>query len=227
MPVVQLNLDRLQKIVGKKLNKNKIISKIPFLGLDIEEQTKDFLRVEYSPNRPDYATDFGIGLGLQGLLGLKKGIPKLFVKKGNYNLKVDSSVKKIRPYVTSIVAKNGTLDDESIRQLITLQEDLHFGIGRRRKKSSIGIHDLDRISFPIKYTTVTKNHKFVPLDSSKETSSQYVCVCLIVCLPQCCVSVFSVCVSLSVCLSQRVCQCQIACLCVSLRMCLSQCVCPV
>jgi len=27
-----------------------------------------------------------------------------------------------------------------------------------------------------------------------------VCVCLIVCLPQCCVSVFSVCVSLSVCL---------------------------
>jgi len=170
MPVVQLYLDRLQKIVGKKSNKNKIISKIPFLGLDIEEQTKEFLRVEYSPNRPDYATDFGIGLGLQGLLGIKKGIPKLSVKKGNYDLKVDSSVKKIRPYVTSIVAKNGTLDDETIRQLITLQEDLHFGIGRRRKKISIGIHDFDRISFPIKYTTVTKNHKFIPLDSSREIS---------------------------------------------------------
>jgi len=170
MPVVQLYLNRLQKIVGKKSNKNKIISKIPFLGLDIEEQTTEFLRVEYSPNRPDYATDFGIGLGLQGLLGIKKGIPKLSVKKGNYYLKVDSSVKKVRPYVTSIVAKNGILDDETIRQLITLQEDLHFGIGRRRKKTSIGIHDLDRISFPIKYTTVTKNHKFIPLDSSKEAS---------------------------------------------------------
>jgi len=170
MPVVKLYLDRLQKIVGKKSNKNKIISKIAFLGLDIEEQTKEFLRVEYSPNRPDYATDFGIGLGLQGLLGIKKGIPKLSVKKGNYNLKVDSSVKKIRPYVTSLVAKNGTLDDETIRQLITLQEDLHFGIGRRRKKTSIGIHDLDRILFPIKYTTVTTNHKFVPLDSSNEVS---------------------------------------------------------
>ena len=161
MPVVQLYLDRLQKIVGKKSNKNKIISKIPFLGLDIEEQTKEFLRVEYSPNRPDYATDFGIGLGLQGLFGIKKGTPKLSVKKGNYNLKVDSSVKKVRPFVTSIVAKNGNLDDETIRQIITLQEDLHFGIG---------IHDLDEISFPIKYTTVTKNHKFVPLETSKEIS---------------------------------------------------------
>lgn len=170
MPVVQLYLNRIQKLVGKKSNKEKILSKIPFLGLDIEEQTKEYLRVEYSPNRPDYATDFGIALGLQGLLGIKKGIPKLFIKKGNYSLKVDSSVQKIRPYITSIVAKNGVIDDETLLQLISLQEDLHFGIGRRRKKTSIGIHDLDKIVFPIKYTTVTKNHKFIPLDSSNESS---------------------------------------------------------
>ena len=168
MPVVQLYLNRLQKLVGKKYNKNKIISKIPFLGLDIEEQTNEYLRVEYSPNRPDFATDFGVALGLKGLFGIKKGIPKLSIKKGNYNLKVDSSVKKVRPYVTSIVAKHGILNDETLRQLITLQEDLHFGIGRRRKKTSIGIHDFDKILFPIKYTTVTKNHKFIPLDSSQE-----------------------------------------------------------
>ncbi len=170
MPVVQLYLNRLQKLVGKKSNKNKIISKIPFLGLDIEEQTNEYLRVEYSPNRPDFATDFGVALGLEGLFGIKKGIPKLSIKKGNYNLKVDSSVKKVRPYVTSIVAKRGILNDETLRQLITLQEDLHFGIGRRRKKTSIGIHDLDKILFPIKYTTVTKNHKFIPLDSSQEST---------------------------------------------------------
>ncbi len=170
MPVVQFYLNRLQKLVGKKSTKNKIISKIPFLGLDIEEQTSEYLRVEYSPNRPDYATDFGVALGLEGLFGIKKGIPKLSIKKGNYNLKVDSSVKKVRPYITSIVAKSGTLNDETIRQLITLQEDIHFGIGRRRKKTSIGIHDLDKILFPIKYTTVTKNHKFIPLDSSQEST---------------------------------------------------------
>lgn len=170
MPVVQLNLNRLQSLVGKKSNKNKIISKIPFLGLDIEEQTDEFIRVEYSPNRPDYATDFGIALGLQGLFGIKKGIPKLSIKKGNYSLKVTPLVKKIRPFVTAIVAKNGNLNDEILRELIALQEDLHFGIGRRRKKTSIGIHDLDKIVFPITYTTVSKDHKFTPLESSQEST---------------------------------------------------------
>ena len=170
MPVVQIYLNRLQKIVGKKSNRNKILSKIPFLGLDIEDQTNEYLRVEYSPNRPDYATDFGIGLGLQGLLGIKKGTQKITVKKGNYKLKVELSVKKIRPFITSIVAKNGILDDETIKQIITLQEDLHFGLGRRRKKTSIGIHDLDKVSFPITYKAVSKNHRFVPLESTKESS---------------------------------------------------------
>ncbi|KAG2479892.1 MAG: Phenylalanyl-tRNA synthetase beta chain [Nitrosopumilales archaeon] len=170
MPVVQLYHNRLHRLVGKKINKNKIISLLPFLGLDIEEQTNDYIRVEYSPNRPDYATDFGIALGLQGISGSKKGMQKLEIKKGDYSIKVDSSVRKVRPFVSAIVAKNGTLDDETIRQLITLQEDLHDGIGRRRKKTSIGIHDLDKISFPIKYTTTSKNHKFVPLDEPKELS---------------------------------------------------------
>ncbi len=53
---------------------------------------------------------------------------------------------------------------------MTMQEDLHFGIGRKRKKSSIGIHDLDKISFPLIYTTVTRNHKFIPLNSEKKLS---------------------------------------------------------
>ena len=36
MPVVELNLSRLQKIVGKNSNKKKILVNLPFLGLDIE-----------------------------------------------------------------------------------------------------------------------------------------------------------------------------------------------
>jgi len=169
MPVVTIYIDRLQRLVGKT-SREKIISTLPFLGLDIEEQTDEYVRVEYSPNRPDYATDFGIAAGLQGLLGIKKGLAKLDVKRGPYQLKADQSVRKIRPYVTAIVAKNGTLDDETIRQLITLQEDLHFGIGRNRKKSSIGIHDLDKIEFPLRYTTAAKAHRFVPLGAETENS---------------------------------------------------------
>ena len=170
MPVVELELPRLQKLVGKT-NRKKIIDTLPFVGLDIESQENDIIRVEYSPNRPDYSTDFGIALGLQGLLGTKTGIQKLKIKKiEGYQIKVDSSVSKVRPFVTGIVARNGKIDEKVLRQLIVMQEDLHNGIGRHRKKSSIGIHDLDTISFPLTYTTTTRNHKFIPLNSSQENS---------------------------------------------------------
>ena len=132
---------------------------------------KNCIRVEYSPNRPDYSTDFGIALGLQGLLGIKTGGIKLKIKKSNqYKINVTPSISKIRPYVTGIIAKNGKINDDVLEQLIQMQEDLHMGIGRKRKKSSIGIHDLNKISFPLLYTTTTRNHKFIPLNSEKELS---------------------------------------------------------
>ncbi len=168
MPVVILYFDRLQKLLGNKMSKEKIVSILPLIGLDIEEQARDYISVEYSPNRPDYSTDYGIVAGLQGLVGIKRGMPRLSIKKGNYAIRVDSSVRKVRPFITAIVARNGRLDNETIRQIITMQEDLHNGIGRRRKKTSIGIHDLDKISFPLTYTATSKNHKFVPLTSSSE-----------------------------------------------------------
>ena len=170
MPVVELSYTRLQKLIGK-VSKKQISDSLPFLGLDIESENKDLIRIEYSPNRPDYSTDFGIALGLQGLLGIKTGAIKLNVKKSKkYSISVKSEVSKIRPFVTGIVATNGKIDDKTIKQFMTMQEDLHFGIGRKRKKSSIGIHDLDTISFPLVYTTTNRDYKFIPLNSKKELS---------------------------------------------------------
>ena len=171
MPVVELNLNRIKKLVSGNVTKKKIIDVLPFLGLDIESQDGDEIRIEYSPNRPDYSTDFGIALGLQGLLAVKKGVQKVNIKKtGKYEINVDSSVNKIRPFVTGIVAKNGTIDDQTIKQLMNMQEDLHFGIGRKRKKSSIGRHDLDKILLPLTYTTTTRDKSFIPLNETKEKS---------------------------------------------------------
>ncbi|AFS81477.1 phenylalanyl-tRNA ligase subunit beta [Candidatus Nitrosopumilus koreensis AR1] len=170
MPVVELSYSSLQKLIGKA-SKKQIAESLPFLGLDIESEDKDLVRIEYSPNRPDYSTDFGIALGMQGLLGLKTGAIKLKIKKSKqYAISVKPDVSKVRPYVTGIVAKNGKVDDKTIKQLMAMQEDLHFGIGRKRKKSSIGIHDLDKIQFPLVYTTVDRKHTFTPLNSDKELS---------------------------------------------------------
>ncbi|HUU49079.1 MAG TPA: phenylalanine--tRNA ligase subunit beta [Nitrosopumilaceae archaeon] len=170
MPVITLSYSRLQKLVGK-VSKKQVSELLPFLGLDIESEDKNSVRVEYSPNRPDYSTDIGIALGLQGLLGIKTGALKLNIRKSNkFTIDVKSDVSVIRPYVTGIVATNGKIDQEILEQLIQMQEDLHMGIGRKRKKSSIGIHDLDPISFPLTYKTTNRNSKFIPLKSNKESS---------------------------------------------------------
>ena len=154
MPVITLDYSRLQKLVGK-VSKKQISESLPFLGLDVESEDETCIRVEYSPNRPDYSTDFGIALGLQGLFGIKTGGIKLKIKKSTqYKINVTPSISKIRPYVTGIIAKNGKINGDILEQLIQMQEDLHMGIGRKRKKSSIGIHDFGK---PVVVVCPTKN----------------------------------------------------------------------
>jgi len=166
MPVVDLALARLQGLLGGRASRKAILDTLPFLGLDIESESGDGVRIEYSPNRPDYSTDYGIALGLEGLLGIRRGGVDLKIRGDSYRIRVDPSVSKIRPFVTGICALGGTVDESMIRQLMAMQEDLHFGIGRRRKKSSIGIHDLDTISFPLQYTTAGRSHELVPLNGT-------------------------------------------------------------
>ena len=94
MPVVELSLKRISKLVGKRAKPHQSIAgSLPYLGLDIEGVSGDTVRVEYSPNRPDFSTDFGIAVGVQGILTNRKGILKLDIKKsGNYEIKVDLSL---------------------------------------------------------------------------------------------------------------------------------------
>jgi phenylalanyl-tRNA synthetase beta chain len=162
MPVVNVSIDRLKKFLpGVKME--KALEMLPFVGLDIEGDDSKVIRVEYNPNRPDFSSDYGIARALQGLMGIKLGMPALRVSKSNALIKVDRSVKKVRPHVVALVAKNGKLGDETIKHIIAMQEDLHNGICRRRKKASIGIHNLDAIKFPVKYSTVDGDFAFTPL----------------------------------------------------------------
>ncbi len=85
-----------------------------------------------------------------------------------------SSTKQVRPFIVSLVAKNGKLDEETIKQLIAMQEDLQNVIGRRRIKASIGIHNSDSIKFPVTYKTVKDDFSFIPLGDSESHSIQYI-----------------------------------------------------
>ncbi len=174
MPVVNVSLERLRKLVpGVKVD--RALEMLPFIGLDIEGTDDKTVRVEYNPNRPDFSSDYGIARALAGLAGKKTGMPKFRIAgKSGISIKIDRRVKSVRPFVVALVARNGKLDDESVRQIIAMQEDLHNGPGRRRKKASIGIHNLDVIKGPLRYTLVGAGHSFVPLGESKSMTVRQV-----------------------------------------------------
>ena len=170
MPVVNITVDRLKKFFpGVKVD--KALEMLPFVALDIEGIDNDVIRVEYNPNRPDFSSDYGIARALRGLLGIETGLPKFRITgKSGLVLKMDPAVKRIRPCIVALVARNGRLDDETIKQLIAMQEDLHNGVGRRRKKASIGIHNLDVIKFPVTYRAAGRDYSFEPLGESSSRS---------------------------------------------------------
>jgi phenylalanyl-tRNA synthetase beta chain len=170
VPVVNIKFERLKRLISG-IKMNKVLDTLPFIGVDIEDVSKDVIRVEYNPNRPDLSSDYGVVRALRGLLNIETGLPK-FKLAGRSGLAVTvedaAALRKVRPYLIALVAKNGTLDGETLKQLIVMQEDLHNGVGRRRRKASIGIHNLDVIRFPVTYKTASGDYSFTPLDESSE-----------------------------------------------------------
>ena len=137
MPVINSYINQLKNILKGEITTEELIEKIPYLGLDLEEVNSEYFTIEYNPNRPDYSTDYGVGRSLNGILEFEIGTPKYNINIGKSEVKVNPKLNEIRPYISSVIARNIQLDEENIRQMISMQEDLHDGIGRRRKKIAI------------------------------------------------------------------------------------------
>lgn len=167
MPVVEFPVEDIKRIFSD-YDLEYILNMLPFIGLDLEHQDDKNIRLEYSPNRPDFSTFYGIARALNGLLSKEIGIPKFEIFENSKNLiNVDSSVLEIRPFIVGTVAKGHQLNNKTIKQIVSMQEDLHNGLGRKRSKASIGFHNLDNMDFPLEYTTA-ENLSFIPLDNSSE-----------------------------------------------------------
>lgn len=168
MPVISISLGRFGRMIGA--DRKKILDRLPYVGLDIESVEGDSVRVEYSPNRPDFGTDIGIARALRGILGKAVGLPKYKTFDSGISVSFDRRLAQVRPFIACATATGLDLGDEDIRQIISLQEDLHNGLGRRRRVVAIGLHDLDSIAPPFDYKAVPAAFKFVPLGAKRATS---------------------------------------------------------
>ena len=164
MPVITLYKERFAKFMGKKITIKDLTKSLPWIGFDLEEITEDYVKAEYNPNRIDFCSYAGASRALKGFLELETGMPKYTAKEPKTTLIIDKAVASVRPYMLAGVVRGIRLDEDSVVELMEIQEDLHWGIGRDRKKASIGVHNLDVVESPFTFTAVEPTSvKFVPL----------------------------------------------------------------
>ncbi|MEK6809591.1 MAG: phenylalanine--tRNA ligase subunit beta, partial [Nanoarchaeota archaeon] len=131
--------------------------------------------VEVFPNRPDMLSEQGFARAFSSFIGVKTGLREYTVhesKDSHQKIIIDPSVKGIRPYTACAIVKGLHFDDETLQQIIQIQEKLHVTYGRNRKKAAIGIYPMEKITFPITYKAeIPGKIKFRPLEAHKEMTA--------------------------------------------------------
>ena len=152
-----------------------LAEKISLMGIPVESENSEEVEIEVLPNRPDVLSVQGFLRVLRAYTGKEPGLKKYKINppEKNYKVKVESSLKDIRPHTACAIVKNLKFDDNKIKEIIELQEKLHTTIGRNRKKIAIGIYPLEKISLPIKFEArKPQDIKFIPLEMNRELTGQ-------------------------------------------------------
>jgi phenylalanyl-tRNA synthetase beta chain len=169
MPVVRLHYDDMERLVGA--SRETIMARLPMMGADVGKGEGDqFADVEFFPDRPDLYSPEGVARAMRGFLGIETGLVEYAIAKGSIVLQVEESVRDVRPIIGCAVVRGLQFSDEAIESLMGLQEDLHWGLGRNRRKVAIGVHDISRVKPPFRYLGADPSWEFVPLDFQEKMS---------------------------------------------------------
>ncbi len=165
MPVVTFDYNDFTNLLGKEIPKEKLVNNLPMIGGDLDSVDKDEISIEFFPDRPDLLSVEGIVRAVRSFYEIEPGFKEYKVKKSDIKIKVDPSVKNVRPYVVCALVKNVEMTDNLIKSLMELQEKLHLGLGRNRKKLAIGVHNFEPVEPPFEYKAVDPDTvQFVPLN---------------------------------------------------------------
>ena len=155
-----------------KLERDEPPKRCEFCGFEDENHFEKFatdavIRLDLLADRPDLFDPGGLSRALKGYLGLEQGLTSFDVGESDVVVNVDPIMFEkdtYRPFIVCAVVDIPPLDHNSLREIMRLQEHLHWGIGRDRKLASIGVYDLDTVEGPITYSVVDPDRfKFSPL----------------------------------------------------------------
>ena len=164
MPVITFKYQDL-KDLGIDMEKDELIDTLPMMSSDIEDFDDEEIKVEFFPNRPDNLSVEGVARSFKGFIGQEIGFPDYKVIESGEYVEVDPEVAKIRPYIGFAKIDNVDFTGDKLKYIMDFQENLHWVIGRDRKKVAIGIHNADVVKAPYKYIATPKDaNAFVPLE---------------------------------------------------------------
>ncbi|MCI6995105.1 phenylalanine--tRNA ligase subunit beta [uncultured Methanobrevibacter sp.] len=164
MPVITFKYQDL-KDLGIDMEKDELIDTLPMMSSDIEDFDDEEIKVEFFPNRPDNLSVEGVARSFKGFIGQEVGFPDYKVEESGEYVTVDEDVAAIRPYIAFAKIDNVDFSGDKLKYIMDFQENLHWVIGRDRKKVAIGIHNADVVNSPIKYIATPKDaNAFVPLE---------------------------------------------------------------
>lgn len=165
MPTIEASHRDLCSLIGKKLTIEELKDAILYAKGEVDSADGDSLKIDIKDtNRPDLWSAEGIAREIKSRY-VAGGCPKYKIKESNVVVNVDKNNRNVRPYTVCAVAKNLRITADVLSQIIQLQEKIHTTFGRNRKEVAMGIYDLERITPPIRFTTVKpEGIRFAPLD---------------------------------------------------------------
>lgn len=173
MPVINFSYEYFNQVLGREITKDQLIDILPMIGSDIEHYDDEMVKVEFFPNRPDHYSVEGITRTVKGFLKIEEGLPDYAVSKSGISMTVDPELSEIRPYTACCIVEGISLDENKLKGLMDFQENLHWVLGRDRKKVAIGIHNLDVLKPPFTYKAAKPDeYSFVALETSQKMTLQ-------------------------------------------------------
>lgn len=146
-----------------------------------ERGTNEVIRMELLAVRPDMFDPAGLARTLRGYLGEHLGPVEYELAPASVTVEVQAELdNKANPLYRPIrcaIVRGAQLDEDRIKVLMKLQENLHWAMGRDRKRASIGVYDLSTFDAGkgVYYKLVTpEGLRFVPLGKSEEMTPKEV-----------------------------------------------------
>lgn len=127
----------------------------------------EVLRLELLAVRPDMFDVGGLARAVRAYLGISPGLATYHLSPPRTLVTVQPDVATPschRPAIGCAIVRDVQFDEDLLKELMRLQENLHWALGRDRRRASIGVYDLATITPRIHYRSADPDEiSFRPL----------------------------------------------------------------